>query len=143
MEKHCSPVKESFMLEARGPISLFSSELSLMFKGILHTSQCCHMRGTSICTKPPLSMKGTSTDCISCKTNMDVRSRRSSTCFRKGIELLMQGNTSYHSVFSWMMNITFVQTHPVRVNGRCSVASVRESLMFEAKGSSTLFSIVN
>jgi hypothetical protein len=42
-----------------------------------------------------------------------------------------------------MRNITFVQNHHIQVNGRCSVACLRESLMLEARGSSTLFSILN
>jgi hypothetical protein len=41
------------------------------------------------------------------------------------------------------MNITFVQNHPKQVNGKSTVALVRESLMLEARGSSNLFSILN
>jgi hypothetical protein len=38
-----------------------------------------------------------------------------------------------------MRNITFVENGPIELKGRCSVASVRESFMFEARGPGTLF----
>jgi hypothetical protein len=58
-------------------------------------------------------------------------------------ELHIQRNTAYQSVFPWVRNITFVQNRPIQVNGRCSIACARESLMFEARVFSTLFSILN
>jgi hypothetical protein len=39
--------------------------------------------------------------------------------------------------------ITFLESHHVQLNGRSTVALVRESLMLEARGSSNLFNIVN
>jgi hypothetical protein len=40
-------------------------------------------------------------------------------------------------------NITFLQNHPIQEKGRSTVALVRESLMLEARGLSSLFSILN
>jgi hypothetical protein len=86
MEKHCSSSKKVInVISKRVYHFVCHCELSLLFKGIMATSHCCHEWGT-----PP-----------------------------------------------------FVQNHPIQVNGRCSVACLRESLMLEARGSSTLFSILN
>jgi uncharacterized alpha-E superfamily protein len=38
-----------------------------------------------------------------------------------------------------MRNITFVENDPIKLKGRCSAASVRESLMFDARVPRTLF----
>jgi hypothetical protein len=39
--------------------------------------------------------------------------------------------------------ITFLKNHPIQMNGRNNEALVRESFLLEAKGSSSLVSIVN
>jgi hypothetical protein len=39
-------------------------------------------------------------------------------CFAKGIELLIERNNAYHSVFSWVRSITFVQNRPIQRNGK-------------------------
>jgi hypothetical protein len=40
-------------------------------------------------------------------------------------------------------NINFVQNHHIKVNGRKTVAFLRDSLMLETRGSSNLVNIVN
>jgi hypothetical protein len=42
-------------------------------------------------------------------------------------------------MFSRMRNITFVENGPIKLKGRCSVASVKESFMSKARGPRTLF----
>jgi hypothetical protein len=59
-----------------------------------------------------------------------------------GTELAGYRSTAYFSPFSWVRNTTFAK-YPYQVNGRFMVALVRESLTFEATGSSNLLSIVN
>jgi hypothetical protein len=46
-------------------------------------------------------------------------------------------------VFPWVRNINFVQNHHIKVNGRKTVAFLRDSLMLETRGSSNLVNIVN
>jgi hypothetical protein len=46
-------------------------------------------------------------------------------------------------VFSWVKTISFLQNQPIQIEGRSTVALVRESLMLEARGSISLFNIVN
>jgi hypothetical protein len=44
-------------------------------------------------------------------------------------------------VFSRMRNITFVENGPIQLKGRCCVACVRESIMFEARGLAPCFAV--
>jgi hypothetical protein len=60
-------------------------------------------------------------------------------CFAVAIEFAVSRNTAYLSVFSRVRNITFAEKGHIQLNGRCSVASVRESFMFEARGPRALF----
>jgi hypothetical protein len=64
-------------------------------------------------------------------------------CFAVGIDFAVWRNTAYLSVFSRMRNITFVENGPTQLKGRCSVASGRESFMFEVRGPRTLFCSLN
>jgi hypothetical protein len=58
-------------------------------------------------------------------------------------QLLIYRNTFYHSVFSWVRNVTFVPYNPIKVNARSTVSLAIQTLMIEARGSSTLFSSGN
>jgi hypothetical protein len=60
-------------------------------------------------------------------------------CFAVAIEFAVSRNTAYLSVLSRMRNITFTENGPIKLKGTCSVASVRESFMLEARGPRTLF----
>jgi hypothetical protein len=59
------------------------------------------------------------------------------------IELVCNRNTAYLSAFESVRNINFVPKSPFEGIGRSTIALVRESLMLEARESSTLLSIVN
>jgi hypothetical protein len=57
--------------------------------------------------------------------------------------LLLKTNSSYFSLFSRMSNITFVLNHHCQVNRRSTVPLLREGLLLQARGSYTLFSMLN
>jgi hypothetical protein len=59
------------------------------------------------------------------------------------IELPVERNTPYLSVFSYVRIITFVQNSSIQVNGRSSISLVRKATMLEAGGSIILFSCEN
>jgi hypothetical protein len=59
------------------------------------------------------------------------------------IELTLKRNIASLSGFYSVKNIIFVQNSSFQVNGRSTVSLVREQLMLQARGSGTLFNIVN
>jgi hypothetical protein len=59
------------------------------------------------------------------------------------IELPVERNTAYLSVFSCVWNITIVPNSSIQVNGRNTVSIVRKASMLEAGGSGTMFPCEN
>jgi sugar phosphate permease len=60
--------------------------------------------------------------------------------FAMRLQLFVEINAAYHSVFSWRRNINFLQNKLLKVNGRSTVSPVIEPLMLEARGSSAFLS---
>jgi hypothetical protein len=67
----------------------------------------------------------------------------SSPMFPYEMESACKINPPYFSLFSLVRNFTFVENSPILVNGKTTVSLVREILMLEVRGSSTLFSSEN
>jgi hypothetical protein len=79
----------------------------------------------------------------SCNRIINVEARGSSTLFSivNSVSCLKQ----YCLPLSVFMGEEhhLLQNHPIQVNGKSTVALVTESLILEARGTSTFFSIVN
>jgi hypothetical protein len=72
-----------------------------------------------------------------------LEERGSSILFPSRREWACERNTTYLSVFSWVMNITFGHNGHIQVNGRRTLSLVRTLPMLEAGGSNTLFPCEN
>jgi hypothetical protein len=117
-------------------------DLSFLFKGILPTSQSFHGWRTSTLYITPVSSEW----------------RNTMVLLRKSSMLEGRGSSSLLSIVNWVccvreyclpLSVFKSEKHhlcskiPLQLNRRGTVAWVRESIMFEARAASTLFSSLN
>jgi hypothetical protein len=71
--------------------------------------------------------------------NLCQRRECAAHCLTMRIELPFERNTAYHSGFSSVRNINFVQNISIQVKGRSTESLGKRPCKLEAGGSSTLF----
>jgi hypothetical protein len=81
--------------------------------------------------------------CILWNNTMCHRQEYLAHCFPMRIELPFERNIAYHSFFSIVRNITFVQNNSFQVKWISTASLVKQPSMLEAGESSTLFPYVN
>jgi hypothetical protein len=111
-------VRKSLMLESIGSSTLFNilNWVSCLREYCLPVSVFMG-EGYHLCAKSPLSSEWNQHG-ISCKRTMNVRTRSvKHLVFQWEFSYLFRRNTAYHSVFSWVRNVTFVHSSPFEENG--------------------------